>query len=77
MTMLSYERYSKDVWKMIHCFEGEKVLVCHAFRWHLNGSVVSNGYEMFEPEQICSERGWEIVQKLSEHIVIVRTGEVE
>lgn len=52
--------------------EGEHLLARHAFRWHLDGRVIPNCYEMFERDSIISERGWEIVHTFGPHIAVVR-----
>jgi len=73
--LLDYERLieASAISKAIFTLEGESVLIRNAFRWKLDGMVVSNAYESFSMEQVCEERGWKIVTKYGEHIGIIIT----
>lgn len=71
--LLDYERLGTDLWKHIGVSEEESVAVRHAFRWFKNGELLSNAYESMSIEQICEDRGWEIVTKYGDHIAIIKS----
>lgn len=71
---LPYERFrsGKALFDAIALQDGEHLLSRHAFRWHLDGQMIPNCYEMFELDGIIRERGWEIVHTFGPHIAVVR-----
>ena len=71
---LPYERLNdpKGLRSVISLRTGERLLVRHAFRWHLDGDAIPNCYEMFEREAVCAEKGWEVVHSFGPHIAVVR-----
>lgn len=72
--ILDYERLydAGAISKSIYTLPGESVLIRNAFRWKRDGVVVSNAYEMQDMEQVCQDRGWEIVVRYGDHIAIIR-----
>ena len=71
--LLDYERLleAETISKAIYTLPDESVLIRNAFRWKLNGKVVSNAYECHSMEQVCEDRGWRIVAKYGDHIAII------
>lgn len=72
ISVLPYERISRDIWQHIWVSDGESVMVRHPFRWQRNGEVVSNAYESMSLDQVCGDRGWIIVERFGEHMAIIR-----
>lgn len=69
--LLGYERV-QPIHDRILCVSGEMVMQRRPFRWLLNGEVMSNCYESFEPEGFVADKGLEIVQKINADLCIVR-----
>ncbi len=74
--LLTYERLTDPgaISRAVFTFESESVLVRSPFRWTKDGKEIPDAYAHMDVEQVCEERGWEIVEQYGEHIAIVSRG---
>lgn len=75
--VLDYEKWPRDLFKRFKLLKGESLLQRSAFRWLLNGQVVSNGYEMFPMESICAANTLKVVIQISDSLAIVKANKDE
>lgn len=75
-TLTAYERLNNAVAlsRAVFTCDNESVLVRNSFRWKKDGEAIPEASSAMSLEQVCGERGWNIIERYGEHLAIITPG---